>query len=177
MPPNAPEHEPDTITLKTPGNLSTMTIDGSRIFGPDIEIARYCDAYRGRSSRGIVDLRSENSRITGVVGSGTTDLHVDVGMVSDEPAPIRSQEVRAFHVRGMNAGKLGELEVRSDRIVGQLGGCAYDLHQSSSACGTTYSGLRSCGGLPEKAELTLPPGVVALDPMDRAALLAIFFAS
>jgi hypothetical protein len=162
MPANAPDQQLETITLRTPGNLSTATFDGARIFGPELEIARDGDTYRGRSSRGLVDLRSESGTIEGVVGSGRTELHLE------------DEEAGGFRVRGINGGKLGELEVRSDRIVGQLGGCAYDLHQASHACGTTYSGSRSCGGLPQNAELTLPPTVAALEPIDRAALLAIF---
>jgi hypothetical protein len=161
LPPNAPEVQPETISLRTPGNLSTATLDGTRLFGPELEVSRYGDAYRGRSAKGLVDLRSENGTILGVVGSGRTELHLE-------------QAESGFRLRGMNAGTLGELEVRSDRIVGQLGGCAYDLRQASSACGTTYSGQRWCGGLPHQAELTLPPTIVALEPIDRAALLAIF---
>jgi hypothetical protein len=161
-PANAPESQPETITLRTPGNLSTATLDGTRIFGPQLEVARYGDAYRGRSSKGLIDLRSGNDTIQGVVGSGPTELHIE------------NADQQGFRVRGMNGGRLGELEVRSDRIVGQLGGCSYDLRQSASACGTTYSGMRSCGGMPHNAELTLPPTVATLQPIDRAALLAIF---
>jgi hypothetical protein len=161
-PANAPEPQPATISLRTPGSLSTATLDGARMFGPDIEVARYGDAYRGRSSKGLVDLRSANGTIEGVVGSGRTELHLE------------NDESGGFRVRGINGGQLGELEVRSDRIVGQLGGCSYDLRQATDACGKTYSGMRSCGGLPQNAELTLPPAIAALQPIDRAALLAIF---
>jgi hypothetical protein len=161
LPPNAPESPPETLTLRTPGDLSTATLDGTRLFGPDIEIARYGDSYRGRSRKGLVDLRSENGTLQGTVGSGRTELRLE-------------QEEQGFRVRGINAGTLGELEVRSDRIVGQLGGCSYDLRQATSACGTTYTGQRSCGGMPHQAELTLPPTITALEPIDRAALLAIF---
>jgi len=162
MPPNAPEAQPETITLRTAGTLSTATLDGTRMFGPEIEVARYGDAYRGRSSKGLVDLRSENGTIEGMVGSGRTELHLE------------HDEAGGFRIRGINAGTLGELEVRADRVVGQLGGCSYDLRQASDVCGKTYSGLRSCGGLPQNAELTLPPAIVSLEPIDRAALLAIF---
>jgi hypothetical protein len=162
-PPNAPrETPPETMTLRTPGQLTSATLDGTRLFGPDLEVARYGDAYRGHSSLGVVDLRSRDDLIEGVVGSGRTELHLE------------SVDANGFRVRGLNAGKLGELEVRSDRIVGQLGGCAYDLREASNACGARYSGQRVCKGLPEVAELTLPPTVVALDPIGRAALLAIF---
>jgi hypothetical protein len=162
LPPNAPEVPPETMSLRTPGNLSTATLEGTRLFGPEIEVARYGDAYRGRTAKGLIDLRSENGTIEGVVGSARTELHLE------------HQEAGGFRVRGLNGGILGELEVRSDRIVGQLGGCAYDLRQASNACGTTYSGQRWCGGLPHSAELILPPAIGALEPIDRAALLAIF---
>jgi|SRR5579859_6481307 len=163
LPANAPrEAQPETITLRTPGQLASATLDGTRLFGPELEVARYGDAYRGHSARGVVDLRSSDGTIEGVVGWGRTELHLE------------SVDANGFRVRGMNAGTLGELEVRSDRIVGQLGGCAYDLREASNACGVKYSGSRVCKGLPEVAELALPPSVVALDPLGRAALLAIF---
>ena len=162
-PANAPpEAQPETILLRTPGELASATLDGERLHGPQIEVSRYGDTYRGRSPKGLVDIRSQNDTIEGVVGSGRTELHLE------------NYEGGGFRVRGMNAGTLGDLELRSDRIVGQLGGCSYDLRQASNACGMTYSGQRSCGGLPQLAELTLPPTVVALQPLDRAALLAIF---
>jgi hypothetical protein len=162
-PPNAPaETEPQTITLRTPGELASATLEGTRIFGPEIEVARYGDQYRGRSLRGVVDLRSSNDTIEGLVGSARTELHLE------------NVQPDGFRVRGLNAGTLGELEVRNDRIVGQLGGCAYDLREASNACGARYSGQRVCRGLPEPAELALPPSMVALDPLGRAALLAIF---
>jgi hypothetical protein len=149
------------ITLRTPGALATATLDGTRIFGPEMEVARYGDAYRGRTTRGVVDLRSRDGVIEGVVGSERTELHLE------------NVDEGGFRVRGLNAGTLGELEVRADRVVGQLGGCAYDLREASNACGARYSGQRVCRGLPEVAELTLPPTVAALGPLDRAALLAI----
>jgi hypothetical protein len=165
LPANSPNAEPETMTLRTPGDLSHVTFDGARLFGPQIEIARDGASYRGRSPHGLVDLRSHDDTIQGVVGSDRTELHLE------------RFESDGFRVRGLNGGTLGELEVRSDRIVGQLGGCSYDLHHASAACGATYSGMRSCGGLPQPAELALPPSVVALEPLDRAVVLAIFLGS
>ncbi len=162
MPPNAPDQQPEVITLRTPGELLAVTIDGARVFGPTIEVARYGNAYRGRSATGVVDVRVENDMIEGTVGSARTELHVE------------KDEAGGFVVRGMNRGMLGELEVRSDRLVGRLGGCSFDLRQASDACGKTYSGQAVCGDGPWSAELTLPPSVVSLEPIDRAALLAIF---
>jgi hypothetical protein len=161
LPANVPDQQPETITLRTPGSLSTVTIDGTRVFGPTIEVARYGNEYRGRSANGLVDLRLENGTIEGTVGSDRTELHVE------------KDEAGGFTVRGMNRGMLGELEVRSDRFVGRLGGCSFDLHQVSDACGKTYSGPAFCGSSPY-AEITLPPSIAALEPIDRAALLAIF---
>ena len=89
LPPNAPESPPETLTLRTPGDLSTATLDGTRLFGPDIEIARYGDSYRGRSRKGLVDLRSENGTLQGTVGSGRTELRLE-------------QEEGGFRVRGIN---------------------------------------------------------------------------
>jgi len=78
---------------------------------------------------------------------------------------------------------LGSLDVRDDRIVGQLGGCRYDLRDPDAA-GSRYQGTRVCSHLSawsrwpvshraEAAELSLTPAIAALPAKDRAALLAI----
>jgi hypothetical protein len=143
--------------------MEQATIEGTRIFGPQFEVARYDRNLRGHTPTGLVDLRAENDTIEGMIGSGRTELHID------------AYEDDGFRLRGLVGGSLGALDVRSDRIQGKLGGCSYDLHQATAVCGTTYRGMRACAQrLPEPAELTLSPAVASLEPLDRAALLAIF---
>ena len=156
LPPAAPSQ---SITLRTPGQLLIATLSGDRFFGPDIEIARAAQSLRGRAYGAVVDLRTSESRIDGTVGSGRTELHLYV-------------QPEGLALRGLYADSLGRLEVRADRITGQLGGCQYDL-RSTGAAVAEYYGARVCRGVSEPAELALPLVVVSLAPADRAALLAI----
>jgi hypothetical protein len=159
-PPLAASTEPlATITLRMPGDLRQATWTGSRIFGATIDIVRDEDTYRGRVLNAPVDLRTGDAVVEGTRG-GPTELHLETH--SD-----------GFTVRGLNGGKLGSLEVRADRIVGQLGGCQYELRAALTGS-ALYQGARVCGARPEPTELSLPSEMVALPPEHRAALLAIF---
>lgn len=166
-PPQNPPGAPiEAIALRSPGNLREVIWDGTRIFGPSIEIVHNDGTYRGHVFDALVDLRTGDATVDGTRG-GPTELHLE------------SQE-QGFTIRGLNGGKLGILEVRADRIVGQLGGCQYDL-RDSSATGSRYQGARVCtpvAGLPppslyEPTDLSLSPAVAALPAPDRAALFAI----
>jgi hypothetical protein len=152
----APAAVPVTVSLSLPGDLRQMTLQGSRIFGPSIEILHQGQTYRGRAFDEPVDLRVDGDRVEGAVG-GRTELHVEV-------------RADAFTIRGLNASKLGRLEVGPDRIVGQLGGCQYDL---VAADGADYQGFRACSTRLDPAALSFAPEVAAMPPRDRTALLAI----
>jgi hypothetical protein len=145
-----------TVSLSLPGDLRQMTLQGSRIFGPSIEVLHRGQTYRGRAFNEPVDLRVHGDRVEGAVG-GRTELHVEV-------------QADSFTIRGLNASKLGRLQVGPDHIVGQLGGCQYDLH---AADGADYQGFRACSTRLEPAALSFAPEVAAMPPRDRAALLAI----
>jgi hypothetical protein len=147
---------PITLKLSLPGDLRQMTLQGSRIFGPSIEVLHRGQTYRGRAFSEPVDLRVNEELVEGAVG-GRTELHVEV-------------RADSFTIRGLNAGKLGRLEVGPAHIVGQLGGCQYDLH---GAGGVHYRGFRACSTRSEPAALSFAPEVAAMPPQDRAALLAI----
>src|SRR4051812_38973006 len=152
-----PSPAPQVIALRTPGSLVTATFEDNRLFGPDLEIARDGEVYRGRAFGVIVDLRATPDKIEGIVGSGRTELHC---------VPRAS----GFVLQGLYAGKLGELTVSSEHIVGQLGGCAYDL---TATDGMAFRGTSVCSSAPEHVELSLPPRVLPLPPQERAVLLAI----
>jgi hypothetical protein len=147
---------PVTVNLSLPGDLRQMTLRGSRIFGPSIEVLHRDQTYRGYAFNAPVDLRVMGDRVEGAVG-GRTELHLEV-------------QADSFMVRGLNANKLGRLEVGPDRIVGQLGGCQYDLHGAGDA---HYQGFRACSTRPEPAALSFAPEAAAMPPQDRVALLAI----
>jgi hypothetical protein len=157
---------PEAITVHTPGNMLQANIDGSRIFGPELELTRDPDGMRGHSPLGSVDLRmDDDDTIRGMVGAGSTELHVE--HLDDD----------GFRLRGLFAGRLGTLEIRSDRVQGQVGACQYDLRCAASSYGAAYDGQRVCGvRLPESTTLTLSPAVTSLEALDRGALMAIMLA-
>jgi hypothetical protein len=158
-PPAAPS---DSATLISPSSVIQATIDGSRIFGPQIELTCDANGMRGRGPLGIVDLRKTDGSIRGVVGGGPTELYL-------EP-----EGENGFALRGLFSAVLGHLEVKQDRIQGQLGRCQYNLRRYVSEESVAYTGQRICGrGYVEPTTFTLSPGIAALEPIDRAALIAV----
>ena len=158
VPPSTPA---DSVTLISPSSVVQATVDGSRIFGAQVELARDQNGLRGRGPLGVVDLRRESSALRGVVGGGATELHLE-----------RAGD--GFSLQGLYSGELGNLEVGPDRIQGQLGRCQYNLRRYPSEQGVAYNGQRICGRRwMEPATFTLSPGLAALDPIDRAALIAV----
>jgi hypothetical protein len=147
---------PVTVTLSLPGDQRQMILQGSRVFGPSIELTHRDQTYRGRAFNRPIDLRVDDDRIEGAVG-GRTDLHIE-------------EQDNSFTLRGLNASQLGRLEVGPQRVVGQLGGCQYDLQRTGPH---NYQGLRTCSTRLEPAALSFAPAVAALPSRDRAALLAI----
>src|SRR5687767_369084 len=74
LPPSTPT---DSVTLISPSSVVQATVDGSRIFGAQVELARDENGLRGRGPLGVVDLRRESSSLRGVVGGGATELHLE----------------------------------------------------------------------------------------------------
>ena len=151
--------KPVTMELSIPGDLRQITLDGPRIYGPSFEIVHQDQTYRGQAFNKPVDLRVNENLVEGTVG-GRTELHLKV------------EAANSFTVQGLNADQLGSLEVRPDRIVGQLGGCQYDLRDTKLS-GAFYQGFRACPTKPEPTALSFAPDVATMPPQDRAALLAI----
>ena len=152
----------ESAALVSPSNVVQATVDGSRIFGPQLDLARDENGLRGRGPLGVVNLRRESDRLRGVVGGGPTELYVE------------SSGEDGFSLRGLYSGTLGSLDVRSDRIEGQLGRCQYNLRRSESEDGIAYNGRRICGQRwVEAATFMLSPGLASLAPIDRAALIAV----
>jgi hypothetical protein len=171
-----PETSADTplehLTLRHPGTFDQIALEGPRLFGPEFEVMRYDDAYRGFAYRRQIDLRVQEDRIEGVVGAGRTELHV-------------SKYADGFQMNGLYAGNLGRLIVRRNFIEGHLGGRV--LHLRSSASDPLV--YESNSGPAEQAvalpraptrihsgptEMVLPPNFASLPVEHQAATLAIF---
>jgi hypothetical protein len=171
-----PETAADTpiehITLRYPGNFDQVALEGGRIFGPDLEVMRYDDAYRGHAFRKQIDLRVQEDLIEGVVGAGRTELHLE-------------RFPDGFQLQGLYAGNLGVLTFRRDRLEGHLGGRVFRLRSSATeplvyesnsgpaeqavALPTAIASIH-----PGPTEIALPGMFGSLPAEHQAAVLAIF---
>lgn len=161
------------MTLRHPGVFDQIALQGGRIFGPDTEVTRYEDEYRGHAFRRSVDLRVQSDLIEGAVGNGRTELHVQ--RLDD-----------GFAMQGLYAGNLGQLILRSDRLEGHLGGRVYRLRANPNEPGVYESirgpadapGTRTTGAIAGfsagPTEVVLPTGFASLPPEHQGTLLAIF---
>jgi hypothetical protein len=154
--------QPSSAIMHSTGSVIQTTVDGSRIYGPMVMLERDDAGLRGSGPTGVVDLRKDSDSLRGFIGTGPTELHLET--VGEG----------GFMLRGMFGGALGRLEVRSDRIEGQLGRCQYNLRRQPSDLGVAYNGRRVCSSRSfEPATITLSPEIAALEPIDRAAVIAI----
>jgi hypothetical protein len=157
----ATQSPPEFAIVQSPTSVVQVSVDGSRIEGPNVMLERFDGSLRGRGPSGVVDLRREGNSLRGTIGNGPTELYLE---------PLDD----GFVLRGMYSGVLGRLDIRTDRIEGQLGRCQYSLRRYPSELGVAYSGRRICRrGFFEPATLTLSPAVASLEPIDRAAITAI----
>ena len=150
-------------TALSPGVSMQKTAEGTRIFGPQLELIRDEEGIRGQCAIGVVDLRQGKGTLSGIIGSGTTNLHIVPAAGND------------FTIRGMFAGKVGDLAVQSDRIQGQLGQCQYDLRAvaANDSESRAYNGSRRCGMGSQPTTFTMSPQMADLDLEDKGALIAI----
>jgi hypothetical protein len=149
-------------TELTPTVSLQKTDKGTRIFGPGLELIRDDEGIRGQSQSGIVDISPTKDGFSGMIGSGTTNIHV-------EPTSNGN-----FNMRGMLAGAMGNLEVTDSHIQGQLGRCQFSLNAiPSTNTGRSYTGYRLCGGRRATTTVTLSPQIMELSPFDRAAVMTL----
>ena len=128
-----------------------VCLEDDRLFGPDLEISRLPEGYRGRVGGVFVDLRVTGRQVSGWVGFKPTQLQVD-------------EQPQGLIVTGVYAGHWGRLDLSADRLTGTVGGHAYDLRRSPSGS-RWYQSARG--------ELALPGGLSRLAAADRAILLAL----
>jgi hypothetical protein len=146
----------------TPRVTLQKTDKGVRIFGPGLELIRDDQGIRGQSASGIVDINPTKDGFSGVIGTGTTNIHIEPTVNG------------YFNMRGMFAGGMGNLEVSEKVIQGKLGPCQFDLNATPSTTPErTYSGYRICGGKKGMTTLTLTSELLELKEFDRAAVITL----
>ncbi len=156
------EKDPDFgqyFTMRASGTAEQAKLTAEGLSGSETEVAKKADGYRGRAPIGIVDLRIEDNHIVGSAGRGPTDLYVE-------------EANNSLKIRGSYGGKLGEIELTPEKLVGVVGTCQYDLARPKGA--VWYTGRRSCDVAMSGAELALPTAFEARPVAERALLLAVF---
>jgi hypothetical protein len=148
--------------LRSPGGFDELALEGDRIFGPNIEVTRYGDTYRGAVRQQFLDLRVRENLIEGTVGNGRTELRVE--KIAD-----------GFGVRGLFGGRLGQFLMKADLLEGRMGGRAFVLRRSENDP-LVYQSVAGAGALSARGstELTFPASFASRPIEERAALLAIF---
>jgi hypothetical protein len=156
------EKDPDFgqyFTMRASGNAEQAKLSEDRLYGPDIELSKKPDGFRGRSQVGIIDLRIEENRIVGSSGPGRTELYVE-------------ENNRTLLIKGNYAGKLGEIELRPESLKGMMGSCQFDLSKAQDS--VWYTGGRSCDGGRSAVQLALPAALESRSAVERALMLAVF---
>ncbi len=148
------------FTMRTAVSTETIRLDGDRLFGPNVEVSRLSDGFRGHVGDRLVDLRTEESKVFGSIGSAHTELYVE-----DRPTGIA--------IKGMYGGTLGTIELLTEKVAGSIGQCTYDLVRVAPDQ-YRYTGRRACRGRVGSAEIELPQDLGRRPAVDRAALMAMF---
>jgi hypothetical protein len=108
------DRDGDKYFTSGPGTTFAIKLEGPRFFGPELDISKFPDGYRGQVRGNVVDLRSDGSRITGFVATRHTDLHV-------QPLPD------GMLIQGIFANALSRIELGPDRLKGNVGTVSYDF--------------------------------------------------
>jgi hypothetical protein len=148
------------FTLRTAVSTETARLDGNRLFGPDVEVSRLTDGFRGHVGSRLVDLRTADMKVFGSIGSALTELYVE-------------RRPGGFVMKGMYGGKLGTIEMLADRMAGSIGNCTYDMIRADRET-PRYTGRRACRGQVGTAEILFPQDLRSRPPEDQAALTALF---
>ncbi|MCC6557082.1 MAG: hypothetical protein IT372_29370 [Polyangiaceae bacterium] len=138
----------DFVMLTGGGRFVTATVDRGGILGAEVNLGRFDtdsgEALRGTAFQQPVSLDIQGGRVDGIVGTAPFQVALS------RPA------AGAVRARGLVRGELSDYRIDDDKLEGRIGRCSYDLSRTSAG----YEGLRSCGGSPETAQVTLGPGFV-----------------
>ena len=162
----SPESAPDLgkyFTERAQNGTIQARLDGQRLFGATIDVALSGDgSYVGHLGTRVVDLRTEEGKVKGIIGTQPTELYVQ-------------PEGEGIRIRGLFAGSLGTLDVTPSVISGKVGRCSYDLKRRGTAA-VWYSGQKVCGNgrMPQLADVAVPSELDARPPEQRAMLVALF---
>jgi hypothetical protein len=158
------------LVLRGLGATPTVAkLEGVRFYGPDGDVERFEDGWRGRWRGEVVDLRvSDGDRITGVVHGGIADLHV-----------VREND--HDRLQGIFGGDLGSLRMDAREIDGTIGrrGLHVVRRDGPGAAGSVYTGVAGSGGAIRAAspvpvvDVELPAGFDGLPLVERAVWVAL----
>lgn len=148
------------FVLRVPGSAAEARLSLEGISGSEVQVTRFEDSLRGRAYGATVDLYWTAEEVRGTVGGSPVDLKV-------------IQEGNVLRIRGLYAGRTGNFTIQPGKLEGTLGGCSYGM---TAEMGEVYVGSMTCGGVPTRANLQLPPTLAMYYPAEIAAHLAVFLA-
>lgn len=147
------------LILRTPQSAVTARVAGNDITSPDIQLTLDGKSVRGRSFGHTVFLTINRDEVGGTVGSQLTRL------------VLTREDANATSARGNFLGRLMNLRVTPEVIVGTVGACGYELKADAEGI---YQGSRTCGGIPQRpVSLDLPASLTDRGPELTMATLAL----
>ena len=148
-----------SIALRFPNTMTQydhVVVTGDRISGPNIEVSRYGNAYRGRAYGEIVDLEWEGDTLVGRIGNGMGTA-------------LRFREYPdGYTMEGTFSGGRGFVALRGNQIKAVAGGRRFELATND---GLVYRDVRNTV---RPMEVVLSPEVTALPAREQAVALAMF---
>jgi hypothetical protein len=146
------------FVLRMPGGSHEAKLSPDGVSGSEVQLTRYEHSLRGRAYGSTVELNWTEEQVNGNIGGAPVDLKVE-------------QEGSVLRIRGMYAGKVGNITVEPGKLHGTFGQCAYTMQTRQTGL---YNGQVSCGGMPVDSTLQLPRKLASFYPAEIAAYLAVF---
>lgn len=145
--------------LRTPSSLVEVKVTPEALSGPAVQVQRTEQGFRGFAFNQTVDLRAQENKVTGFIGSRPVELFI-------------TSEDSGVVLRGTYAGTLGRLELTPEGVNGTVGACGYSLRKATVPK-ATYDGQRTCRTPPEPITLTIPSALMEKPTGEMAAVLAL----
>jgi len=158
-PPAEPGSPAGSISLRLPNTMTKfdhVVVTGDRISGPNLELSRYGDVYRGRAYGEIVDLEWEGDTLVGRIGNGMGTA-------------LRFREYAdGYSLEGQFSGGRGFIALRGNLLKAVAGARRFDLVTDD---GLVYRDVRYTV---RPMEVVLSPEIAALPTREQAVALAMF---
>ncbi len=153
------------MVVRMPGYSSSFEVYADHYEGISLQVDHEKDELRGQSSLGAIDLDVRGFSISGLIGSGETNLYLN--LVGDQV-----QTKGTFH------GILTQWVWSPQVLAGQVGRCAYDMKSEGQG---HYVGEILCGNGheigPQRGSIDLPAALSQKPLAERVVMVALLLDS